>query len=264
MKNSISIVVILVSFNALAQNWQLIDSIEVNKTISAVAVDSKGHYYIGTEDGSITRYDLNDEEDEYFSELNNSSVTNIQAWNRMKVFSFFREQQTVAILDRFTTTPKNISLADLNLQYAWLFAPGVDNSFWALRTELKELVKYDDQNLNVLSRIPLQDEIKINNACFVRAFKNLLILVDEKSGFWIFDQYGDYKGRIAEKGIKHMEITNGLIVSYNGSEFLEIDPFELQVATRKKAPAGAFWAVVTSGDRYVFIQKNAIKIYTQY
>lgn len=261
MTTSLSFIFILTSIMSFSQGWKLIDSIKTSQTIVSTSVDSKGFFYVGTSSGSIIRYDINGEEDEYFSELNNSSVTNIQAWNRLKVFSFFREQQTVSILDRFTTTPKNIYLRDLQLQYAWLFAPGIDNSYWALSAELKELIKYDDQNLNILFRIPLKNNIKINNASFLRAYKNLLLLVDEQTGVWVFDQYGDFRGVISEKGIKQIEIKNNLLITTNGDEFLEIDPFDLKVTKRKNMPKGSFWAVVVSDNKFVFFGQKRICIY---
>lgn len=263
MKAKISIFFILLSSLLQAQDWNLLGSIDPKKQISSISIDNKGLIYAGLSNGNIIRYTRDGEEEEYFSVLNNSSVTTIQAWNRLKVFSFFRDQQTVSVLDRFTTTPKNIELRDLGLSYAWLFAPGVDNSYWALSTELKELVKYDDQNLNVLFRLPLKSDINIDKANFLRAYKNLLIVVDEKSGIWVFDQYGNLHGKITEQGIRHIEIKEDLIYTTNGSEYLEIDPFKLAIVSRKKAPKGAFWSVVISGDNYIFFSENKGMIYTK-
>ncbi|MFY0600295.1 MAG: hypothetical protein JXR03_11550 [Cyclobacteriaceae bacterium] len=244
-----------------AQDWQLVKKIDPKEGITSISIDTKNYFYLGTTEGNIIRYDDNGEEDEYFSNLNSSHVTNIQAWNRLKVFVFFRDQQSISILDRFTTTPKNIDLKDIGLQYAWLFSPGIDNSYWALSTELKELIKYDDQNLNILFRIPLKNDINLEEASFIRAYKNLLILVDLKSGIWVFDQYGDFKGNIEETNIHHIQIVNNLIHASSESEYLVIDPFELKVLERKKAPKGAFWSVVTSGDRYIFFSKSEVAIY---
>lgn len=261
LKNSLTIFLLIVGTICLGQTWSLKKTISTDQEISAVSIDSKGMFYAGTTSGNIIRYDSLGEEDEYFSQLNNSSLTTIQAWNRLKVFTFFREQQTVAILDRFTTTPRNIFLRDLGLQYAWLFAPGVDNSYWALSTKFKELIKYDDQNLNILFRIILPKEVNVSNASYLRAYKNLLVLVDEKSGLWFFDQYGVLQGNLEISGIHHIQFLDNQILAFDGSEIITIDPFGMKVLERKKAPGGAFRSVVIRGDWYIFFSDNQISMY---
>ncbi|MEP0368902.1 MAG: hypothetical protein ABJN36_05300 [Cyclobacteriaceae bacterium] len=263
MKTKTFIALSLISHLCFGQEWSLEQTIKPKREITAVSVDSKDLIYLGTAGGEVIRYTNTGEEDEYFSALNNSSVSAIQAWNRLKVFVFYRDQQTASILDRFTTTPKNINLSDLGLQYAWLFAPGIDNSYWALSTETRELIKYDDQNLSRLFSIPIQKDIKINDPVYLRAYKNLIILIDHKSGLWVFDQFGDFKGNIKESGIKHLDIKEGLAHCVVADELVAIDLFKMEVMSRKKAPeSGAFWSVVISGDRYVFFTRERAEIYS--
>jgi hypothetical protein len=262
LKASLLLFLFLIIQSSFCQEWELINTVLPNQEIAATSIDSKDMFYIGTSTGNLIRYDSDGKEDEYYSALNNSSVTMIQTWNRLKVFTFFQQQQSIAILDRFTTTPKTIDLRDLGLQYAWLFAPGIDNSYWALSAENKDLIKYDDQNLSILFRIILGNEIQIKNASYMRAHKNLLIIVDIVSGIWIFDQYGNFLGMIPEPGIRQIQIFEDMIHATNGSEYLQINPFTLDVLERKKAPReGAFWSVVISGDRFIFFSKNQAAIY---
>lgn len=262
MKTSLTIFLLCSIHLAYSQSWELVGKFEPGQEISATSVDSKGQIYIGTTEGNLIRYNVDGVEDEYYSALNNSAVSMIQTWNRLKVFTFFQKQQSIAVLDRFTTTPKTIDLRDLGLQFAWLFTPGVDNSYWAFSTETKELIKYDDQNLNILFRIALKNDIKLDKATYMRAFKNLLIISDENSGIWIFDQFGDLKGQILEKGIRQIQIDDNFIHATNGNDYLKFDPFKLEIIERKKAPGeGAFWSVEISGERFLFFSRNEVYIY---
>jgi hypothetical protein len=238
-----------------------VKEVKLEQQISSISSDSKSSIYIGTFSGNLIRYDQFGEEDEYFSALNNSPLTTVQAWNRLKVFTFFREQQTFAILDRFATSPKTINLKDLNLQYARLFAPGIDNSFWALSTEFRELVKYDDQNLNVLFKIAIGLDMDLQNVSSLRAFKNLLIISDRETGLYIFDQFGTKMGQISEPNIEHIEIKEDKIYTTNGSEYLVIDPFTLQVIERMDLPRKDCSLLVLSGKNIVIAAKNSFFIY---
>ncbi|WP_258103886.1 hypothetical protein [Marinoscillum sp. MHG1-6] len=261
MKTNLTIALLFSVFACNAQSWELIKKIPLDQEISTVSVDSKGMSYVGTTQGNIIRYDSLGQEDEYFSQLNNSTVSIIQAWNRLKVFSFFREQQSISILDRFTATPRNVNLRDFGLQYASLFAPGVDNSYWALSTEFKELIKYDDQNLNVLFRIVLPSNMALTEATYLRAFKNLLILTDQASGLWFFDQYGVLQGNVNISGSSEVQIHENQVIVFDGSQITYINPFTLEIIGRRKAPKGAFRSVVIIGTRYFFFTRNTIEIY---
>lgn len=261
MKTSAFSLFLLFALSGLAQDWKLIKDVTTDQPITATSVDSKGMYYIGTANGSIIRYSQHGEEDEYFSEVNNSAVTSIQTWNQFKVFNFFRDQQSVAVLDRFTTTPKLLDLRSMNLNFAWQFSPGVDHSFWALSTEFRELLKYDDQNLNVLFRIVLPEKVKIESATCLLAFKNLLLLTDEKHGLYVFDQFGKLQGQLPLSGIKDLQIHGELLVTVANNDMISIDPFQLRVVSKEKAPEGAFWSVVIIGDRYIFFSDRTSSIY---
>ena len=259
----ISLLALLIGFalTGNAQDWELIKFIEIGNRITSTSSDSKNAFYVGTYEGNLIRYIQFGEEDEYFSSLNTSPLTSIQAWNRLKLFTFYREQQSVAILDRFATTPQMINLRDLGLEYAWLFTPGVDHSYWALSTEFRELVKYDEQNLSVLFKIALTNDLDIKNTTHLRAYKNLLIIVDAQSGLILFDQYGKMLGSIKEPKIKSIQIKNDIIHTTNGTEYLTIDPFSLTVTKRIQLPRKDLISLEVIGTNLALFSAEKVFLY---
>ncbi len=261
MRASLIFLLLNISLTLAAQDWQLVTTIKADDEIASTSSDSKDMFYIGTTSGNLIRYDQFGEEDEYFSALNTSPLSSIQAWNRLKLFAFYKEQQSVGILDRFATSPQMINLRDLNLQYAWLFAPGVDHSYWALSTEFRELVKYDEQNLAVLFKIALANNVEIRNATVLRAFKNLLILVDKEAGIFIFDQYGKMLGTVNEPGIESIQIKENLIHTTNGKEYLTIDPFSLKTLKKVPLPKQDIFALEVVGSNVALFSSDKVFLY---
>ena len=261
MRNSLLIFLIGFALTGYSQEWELIKSIKVDHKITSTSSDSKEAFYVGTYEGNLIRYDQFGEEDEYYSAINTSPLNAIQAWNRLKLFTFYREQQSVAILDRFATSPRVIDLRDLGLQYAWLFAPGVDHSYWALSTEFRELVKYDEQNLSVLFKIALANDLNIKNTTHLRAYKNLLIIVDNQSGLILFDQYGKMLGQIKEPNINNIQIKGNLIHTTNGIEYLTIDPFFLKVSGRTPLPRKDIVSLEVIGANVALFSADQVFLY---
>ena len=87
------------SITASSQEWQKVDSLVVPYKISSYAIDQEGKIYLGSTDGDIFRYDQNGKEDKVYSGINFSAVTIVEPWNRLKLFLFYRENQTLVFLD---------------------------------------------------------------------------------------------------------------------------------------------------------------------
>lgn len=262
IKNNLILCLVSIPLLLSAQVWNLESEVVLEEEISSVSLDNQDYLYVGLSSGGLIRYLPSGEEDQYYALANNSAITLTETWNRMKVFTFFRDQQRIEILDRFTTTPRSVNLANGEIPYVWLAAPGIDNSLWVLSTSLKELRKYDDQNLNLLFAVPLQDQLAIEKPIFMRAFKNHLLLVDEQSGILFFDQFGSNLGHFAAEGLRYFQIRENRLVFLSGDWVMEVDPETRLETSKLKAPSGAFQSVLIVSGRYAFIGVDRIASYS--
>ncbi len=262
--NWLGLAFFLLCHTGYSQSWKLGHEVKLSETITSVSIDANEQFYVGLASGSMIRYAVSGEEDQYFSLVNNAALTTIESWNRLKVYCFFRDQQRLELFDRFTTTPRSVDLAPLQLPMIWLLAPGVDNSFWILTNGLRELKKYDDQNQNLILNIPLLNESGLENPVFMRAYKNEIILVDPGKGLFFFDQFGNSLKTLEVPGATYFQILNNQLITLARNEIWWIDPFTFEVLKKEKAPAaaGAFRFVVISGDAFVFFTENGFQIYS--
>lgn len=261
MKTKLLICTLLlqVSISCLAQEWTHVKTIKLKNEITAQSVDTDGKIYLGTMAGDMLRYDQDGNETELYSAVGNFPVTLISAWNRFKVFLYFKSPQQFIFLDRFSTSPITYSLADYQRPLVTLCAPGIDNSVWALSADYNELRKYNIQNSNVLLTNPLQ--INLSNASYMQAYQNLVLISDTQQGIHFFDQYGNLQFSHPEKGVSYFQVVNDQLVFLAGAWITTIDVFRPGNITKIKAPPGGFNNVLKWGDRYYFIGKDQVLIY---
>lgn len=243
-------------FSGYAQSWIITDSVEIEQRISAFAIDQNSMIYLGTEAGNILRFDERGNLDQLFSEINYSSVTIIEPWNRLKVFLFFRENQVMVFLDRFSTYTNETRLNSLDVGFGKLATIGVDNSFWVLESYTNELRKYSTTGSLIFST-PLGN-LDLENASHIRSYKNLLIILDAKKGVFLFDQFGNLIAQLAIEGARYFHLHKGRIITYDGKQIIEFNPFKPSEIIRIEGPSDQFIGLLKSEDKYFFIKKHRI------
>lgn len=263
MKTSLTLIAFLLGLCSVqSQNWQAVGTVALPEPVASFSIDQEQKIYLGTEKGNLIRLNRNGGQEQYFSMINASPVTLTEAWNRLKLFLFFRENQRISILDRFATNPRETSLTDLGIAFAQLAAPGTDHSLWVLDSRLNELRKYQDNRL-IFSTPISNPAINLKNAVHLRAYQNRVILLDAKSGFYFFDQFGNYLYPWKVSGANYFQILNGQVITYNGQEIVSFDLFHPEREQRIKAPSTgtAFLGVLKTETGYVFIERHQLRIY---
>ena len=252
-------VYLLFTFSVSAQEWHKVDSLVLPYKISSYAIDQEGKIYLGSHDGDIFRYGPDGKEDKVYSGINFSSVTTIEPWNRLKLFLFYRENQTIVYLDRFVATATSYQLGNLGTGFNSLATIGVDNSFWVLESGNGELRKYSN-NKNLIFATPI-NTINLVQASHIRAFQNLVILLDSSSGFHLFDQFGNPISTVSVIGADYFHIFNKQVITYDGKQVIEFDPFNPSTITGIVGPKEKYLGVLKSKDHYLFIQENRVVKY---
>ena len=253
----ISLIVGLLHFIVSASNgqeWEKLGVTDLSYTISSFAVDQDQKLYLGSDDGNIYRYDTLGNQEQLYSDVNKSSVTLIEPWNRLKLFLFYRENQTIQLLNRFVISPQEILIQSLGIEFASLAAPGIDNSLWIYAANFNELRKYKKNQL--MFTTPLT-AIQSGTPCHLRAFQNLVLLLDEKTGFHFFDQFGNYALSIPIEGARYFQLLKNQVIAYNGSTISSFDPFHPKVIIHIPAPPGEFIGMIKTDSKYIFIGASA-------
>ncbi|RED99529.1 hypothetical protein [Marinoscillum furvescens] len=260
MKASWTIILALIVHFTEAQEWRQVISIKTDVPITAFDADPQGNLYVGTAAGNVIKYAPSLLSRELYSDLANFPVTSIAAWNRLRVFVFFQDDQQFAFLDRFTAQPKINQLESYTHDLIWQCSPGIDNSLWALSTAYHELRKYNLQTRELITALPLQQSLK--EVTHIRAYQNLLLVSDKETGIFIFDQYANLQHKINQKGVHHFQIIDGQLLFYAKGQVHRVDLFQPYSHERLKAPEGAFSAVLDLVGNYAFISPDQIALYS--
>lgn len=260
MKAKLYLYFLLASGLSYGQEWKQIGSVDLKESVSAISVDPDGMAYLGTTEGNLQRLTPSGQQDEYFSAIANSPLTLIEAWNKFKLFLFFRDLQKITFLNRFATTPVVYDLETFDMGYAWLVTPGVDNSIWVLSSNFNELRKYNIQTKQLILTVPLT--VDLHQAVHMRAYQNLLIISDKGRGLYLFDQFGNLLQTIDAVGVGYFQIQNGKIIYMQGGSIHLLDPFHSTRIEKVSIPEGAsFEQLLVVGQSYFFVGKNKIMIY---
>lgn len=243
-----------------AQNWQLEKKIILKESITSCDIDPEARIYVGTSNGNVYRYDANGVESEAYSAISNFPVTMINAWNRFKVFLFYQSSQQFHFLDRFNATPQSYELTEYQTHWATLSAPGTDNSVWILSTKNNELKKFNIQSKQELISNPLT--VDLGSASYMRAYQNLLIIADPENGIYQFDRFGNLQNHLNEKGVSYFQIENKKLIYLLDDQIIFRDIYSPQANEKIKAPKRGLYQVVKSGDRFFFVGKQSLSIYS--
>lgn len=171
-------------------------------------VDNFSNIYLLTKTNQVKK--LNDKYDSVavFNDVRRyGDIYSIDVTNPLKIVVYYRDFNTILILDRFLNTRNTIDLRKSGILQVKAVAQSYDNNYW-LFDELDNKIKKIDDNGNILLesadfRVLFSEQYDptqiIDN-------DGLLYLYDVKNGWLVFDYYGALKQRIQVKGWKDAQV----------------------------------------------------------
>ena len=197
---------------------------EYKENTSKISADGLGNLYkvIGNKLSKITN---KNDSTLYYSNLNNGSISEIDTRNSLEIMLFFKEQQTIIMLDNSLAKTSEISLISQNFPFVDLVClSNRDNSFWLYSSEKQELKKVD-KNLKTINLTKNIAQILNKNISPIQMieYANSVYILDEKEGVFIFDLFGNYIKTIPLFGAKRMKIHNQVITYKTNEELILFD-----------------------------------------
>jgi hypothetical protein len=234
------------------------DSIVLNDQITSVSTDNKGNFYVGTASGRMARYDSTCQLLENYAFPNQSAITLIEAQNRLRLFLFKRDNQSVTILDRFSAIPKTYWLSNFGIDYGLMACPSVDNNLWVIENNPQVLSKIDLlKNEKILQlQIELGDSIS-----FMRAVQNILLVASE-DGTYLIDQFGEPLARYDARRLNHIQVSNDWIGIHEQDTLRIINLFYPDNEKKFRVPSGLTYAIFLTENTLLGISNNRIFTYS--
>lgn len=215
----ISILFLVSSLAAQAQQLTKIKSVELNRKVVNASIDRQGNIYIASNNGDIDRYDPEAELAYHFSPDKKGNATLIEAWQGLRTFVFYRDFQQYLFLDRFLNNSTPFEIGKGLSTYYELGTIAGDNNLWLIDQQELTLKKLDIEISEFLSETPFN--LNLDPAdfdlTFMREYQNLLFVSDKSSGVLVFDNLGNYLESLPIKGLNHFSFSKNVLLGLNAS-----------------------------------------------
>jgi hypothetical protein len=162
-------------------------------------VDELGSIYVYTSAGQIKKYNANLDSLAVFNDVKRyGQLHSIHAENPLRTILFFKNFNTVVLLDRLMQMVQKIDLRKLNLFQVSSVAPSYDNRLWLYDQQNGKIKKINFDGSLVFESTDLR--LVFNEP--IHPFKMIehqgsLYLVDSLTGVYQFDYYGGFKKKLA-------------------------------------------------------------------
>lgn len=174
---------------------------------TSVSQDRNGQLYVLDPMRNLLRLDSLGRPLDTFSPSTRGRITNIDAWNPMKILLFYEDRQSLLLLDRFLRPITSTGLRDINYDgIARVATLSSDDSFWLFDETNLTLTKLDLRLRKATVETPLN--LILDRERFdvrqLREYQNMLYLLDYNNGIYVFDNLGNYKKSIPFKGLAYV------------------------------------------------------------
>lgn len=156
-------------------------------------MDHLGNIYLVDDQNRLSKYDTTGLRT--FNVVNNNlgEIHSIDVGNPFKIMSFYRDQQTILLLDNTLSEIQRIRLADWKLQDVTAASLSPDNAIWLFEGTTKTLIKMDDSGMPILTSDPF-DIIRPTSARpdYIFDADHFLILKEKQQPMAVFNDFGNY------------------------------------------------------------------------
>jgi hypothetical protein len=194
-------------------------------------VDNLGNLYLVNQNGQLKK---NSPEGDSLAVFNNlrryGKLHSVDISNPLKVLLYYRDFQTVVILDRFLNTRSTVDLRRAGLYQVKAVAQSYDNNIWVYDEQESKLKKVGDDG-KVLDQSTdfrlLFDSVP--SPAYIIDQNKQLYLYDAGKGVYIFDYYGGFRKRIQFTGWTDFAVINQTILGRDGKYLYRYEPGTLDL-----------------------------------
>ena len=235
------------------------DTLLVKDEITAFSQDRTGNIFLTFKGGAIVKYSTTLDSLVSFSPIKLGDISLLEAWHGFQIFAFYENFQEYVLLDRFLTRDTRYTLSQSSSNYVDICTISSDQNLWIFEENQLRLIKL---NLNVQEidiEVPLEFILNAteHQITFIREYQNLVFLVDELSGIYIFDNLGNYLRKIETTGIKNCSFRNDHMYYLRNNEVHDINLYQGGHEIIN-VPAGAYLGILPTEKTLLLVMKNMV------
>ena len=245
-----------------AQDFKLSKSIAIEEP-TEISIDRAGNIYYASYNGDIIKYDPYLQEKLFFSPSNPNTVTILEAWQGLRIFSFHRDLQQYRLINRNLSLHEDYQFPKEVIGFAEIATPSFDNNIWVVDQMDFSLVKYDITSRRIMTRTTLDQLLDRDNyeILFIREYQNRLFLSTKNRGILIFDNLGTYLKKLEFENITFFNFYGNNLYLIERDYLVELDIYDDQINKRKLPVVGKWMFIAVYGERNYLFSKNKISLY---
>jgi hypothetical protein len=208
----------LVAFASSAQkNDALVQPLTIlSDSISDFTVDNLGNIYLLKGVQQIKKLDNNLDSVAVFNNVRRyGKLYTIDASNPLKVLLFYKDFNTIVLLDRFLDVRATIDLRQSDIFQCSAIGQSYDNNTWVFDELENKIKKIDDNGKLLLEstdfRIVFDAPPRPSR---IEDYNKFVYAYDSSKGLLVLDYFGAYRNLIAFKGWQNVHgISNGIVAT---------------------------------------------------
>jgi len=255
----------LLTFAAPDTTIQLKLTATVPGNYASFYADNLNNLYLVNQNNQVKKLDDKYDSSAVFNDVRRyGDIYLLDVSNPLKIIVYYKDFNTLVILDRFLNTRNTVDLRNSGILQAKAVAQSYDNNYWVF-DELDNKIKKIDDNGNVL--LESADFRVLFNEQYdpTQIIDNdgLLYLYDAKNGWLVFDYYGGYKQRVQVAGWKDVQVNGKNLQGHDDTYLYFANPAMLNIQQVKtNVNLQPVIKLQKIANKFIVLTKQGLSIYT--
>lgn len=259
---------LLVSLTSIQESFSQDSLISFSKELPVsggyFTTNLAGELFVINGDNQLIKYNSNGDSVGVFNDVKKyGKLSYVQAQNSWKTLLFYRNFQTIVLLDKYLKNIGSINLQGKNIFNVAAVTTSYDNNIWLFDGREFKIKKIDDNGNVLMASVDFRQLFdNVPSPVWIGDNDGLLYLYDPSQGIYIFDYYGAFKISLPFKNWKSLFVIKKDIIGFDDKFIYRYAP-PLPIATEKPLPQSlqnADLISISSGEIYM-LKKNKISIY---
>lgn len=265
MRTVVSLVMLMITCFAYAQQDRFALKGKYGQDISDFAVDNLGNIFLVNSNGQLKKLSSAGDSVAVYNEIRKfGKLSSIDVSNPLKVLLFYKDFGTIVVLDRFLNRRNTIDARKQNILQAKAIGQSFDNGVW-IYDELEGKLKRMDDNGNVISETAdfrvLFDSPP--SPATIADAERLVYLYDPEKGLFVLDYFGTVRNKVALLGWTDVQVSGNRVLGRKGSSLASYTPGTLDI--REESMPSMLEGVTkmqVSRDLFYILKDSVLFVYT--
>ncbi|MBK9254759.1 MAG: hypothetical protein IPM42_04665 [Saprospiraceae bacterium] len=178
--------------------------------------DHLGSIYVVTQNNILIKYDQTNTEKYRYANKRSGQITHLDVTNPMKILAFFDDFNRIIILDNTLTEITEIDLETSGFTDISAVCIANDDQYWVYDPVQFKLFKVNNRGVITTETSNTNDfGMSGKQIVSIRESGNYVVLMDHESGFWFFDNLGQYIKNYQSRDVKSFQFDGRQIYYFN-------------------------------------------------